>query len=122
MDCIPLICVCGCDKQLSVEGNDAHICPRCNNGTVYATKERNCFSFCCVPILPLGSEHIWHCSTCQWAASQKGPAPPLAGQPGGFYGAPQGGYGGGGYAPQGPMGYPQQPQQGYPMQPQPAYH
>ena len=28
MDCIPLICVCGCDKQLSVEGNEAHICPR----------------------------------------------------------------------------------------------
>ncbi|BGP49783.1 hypothetical protein JCM10450v2_005688 [Rhodotorula kratochvilovae] len=118
-DVIPLIFVCGCDKQLSQEGNEAHICPRCNNGTVYATKERNCFTL---------SEHVWHCSTCQWAASQKGPAPPLAGQPGGFYGAPQGGYGGGGYggyAPQGPMGYPQQPmpmQQGYPMQPQPAYH
>ncbi|GAA6020071.1 hypothetical protein JCM10207_006776 [Rhodosporidiobolus poonsookiae] len=126
-----LICfTCGCDKSLSQEGNQAHICPRCNNGAVYATKERNCFTFCFVPLIPLGNEHIWHCSICQWQASQKGPAPPVAGQPGGFYGAPQPQYGGGGYAPQQMMGAPP-PQGGYggggygqPMQPgygQPQY-
>ena len=91
-DFIPLIFVCGCDKQLSQEGNEAHICPRCvlpvlappfgvlsrawrwrargdhralaltlrsprscNNGTVYATKERNCFTLCarCLLLLHL---------------------------------------------------------------------
>ncbi|GAA6053125.1 hypothetical protein JCM3770_002865 [Rhodotorula araucariae] len=120
-DFIPFIFVCGCDKQLSQEGTQAHVCPRCNNGTVYATKEQNCFTFCCVPVLPIGSDHVWYCSTCQWTASQKGPAPLPAGQPGAFYGVPQpAGYG---YASAGPMGYPQQPSQpGYPMQPQPAYH
>ncbi|BGP17886.1 hypothetical protein JCM10213_000964 [Rhodosporidiobolus nylandii] len=109
-DFIPLCFTCGCDKQLSQEGSQAHVCPRCNNGSVYATKERNCFTFCFVPLVPLGSEHVWHCTICQWQASQSGPAPPVAGQPGAFYG-PQPGYGGGGYAPQGTMGYPQQQMQ-----------
>ncbi|GAA5833082.1 hypothetical protein JCM11251_006509 [Rhodosporidiobolus azoricus] len=111
-----LICfTCGCDKQLSQEGSEAHVCPRCNNAAVYATKERNCFTFCFVPLIPLGNDHIWHCSICQWQASQKGPAPPVAGQAGAFYG-PQPGYGGGGYGgPPQMMGggpeYPQQPMQ-----------
>ncbi|GAA5878622.1 hypothetical protein JCM8547_003847 [Rhodosporidiobolus lusitaniae] len=125
MDCIPLCFVCGCDKSLKPEGNgQAHVCPRCNNASVTATKESNCFTFCWVPIVPLGSEHVWYCSICQWTASQKGPAPPLA-QHGGFHGAqgmPMGGYGGGGYGggppPQSGMMYPQQPMQpGY----QPGY-
>ncbi|BGO95564.1 hypothetical protein NBRC10512_007822 [Rhodotorula toruloides] len=128
-DFIPLIFTCGCDRQLSQESGQAHICPRCHNGTVFPTKERNCFTFCFVPLIPLGSSHIYHCSTCQWEASQSGPAPPVAPQPGGFYGPGQmggapgyggGGYGGGqvpmgGYVPQQGMGYPQQqpPQGGY---------
>lgn len=66
-DFIPLIFTCGCDRQLSQEGGQAHICPRCvlapgsilsrakgltrmrtcrscHNGTVFPTKERNCFT------------------------------------------------------------------------------
>lgn len=44
--CLPFIFICGCDKQRSQEGTEAHICPRCHNGTVFATKERNCFTLC----------------------------------------------------------------------------
>ncbi|GAA5967427.1 hypothetical protein JCM21900_001263 [Sporobolomyces salmonicolor] len=97
----------GCSKQYSQEGSQAHVCPRCNNGSVYATKERNCLEICCVPLVPLGSSHLYMCSICQWQASQSGPAPPLAQQGGGYYGQPQG-YGGGGVGQ-----YPQQQQMGY---------
>ncbi|GAA6035584.1 hypothetical protein JCM8097_004914 [Rhodosporidiobolus ruineniae] len=112
-DDIPLcLCfTCGCDNQLSPSGGDghAHICPRCNNGSVQAMKDRQCFTFCFVPLIPMGSQQIWYCTICQWRASQSGPAPPIAGQGGGFYGA-QPSYGGGGYGPpQGQMMYPQQP-------------
>ncbi|GAA5990266.1 hypothetical protein JCM10908_005900 [Rhodotorula pacifica] len=121
-DFIPLIFTCGCDRSLRQEGGQAHICPRCHNGTVFPTAEKNCFTFCFVPLVPLGTKHLYHCTTCQWNASQSGPAPPIAPQPGGFYapGAPGGGgYGGGGYNP----GYGQQQPMGYPTQPaQPGYH
>ncbi|GAA5907400.1 uncharacterized protein JCM6883_001192 [Sporobolomyces salmoneus] len=99
----------GCSKQYSQEGGGAHWCPRCSNPQVYAVKERNCLEICCIPLVPLGSSHIWMCSICQWQASQKGLAPPPANQQGM---PPQGGgYGGGGYGGQAPMGYPQQPMQ-----------
>ncbi|POY73430.1 hypothetical protein BMF94_3768 [Rhodotorula taiwanensis] len=121
-DFIPLCFTCGCDHQLSQEGHEAFICPRCHNGTVFPTKDRNCFTFCFVPLVPLGTKHLYRCTTCQWAASADGPPPPPAAQPGGFYGnqgPPGGAYGGGGYNP----AYGQQQQMGYPTQPaQPGYH
>ncbi|GAA5827019.1 hypothetical protein JCM5353_008890 [Sporobolomyces roseus] len=108
----------GCSKRYSQEDGQAHVCPRCHNAQVYATKEKNCLEICCIPLVPLGSKHVWMCSICQWSASQKGPPPPAAMQ-GGYQGPPQGyggqppqqGYGGGGYGQQAPMGYPQQPMQ-----------
>jgi len=87
------------------------------------TTEKNCLEICCIPLVPLGSKHVWMCSICrtcqslshflrfsnwfqglrvifaEWSASQKGPPPPAAMQ-GGYQGPPQG-YGG------------QPPQQGY---------
>ncbi|BGP56683.1 hypothetical protein JCM8202_001301 [Rhodotorula sphaerocarpa] len=111
---IPLCFTFGCDRQLSQESDEAFICPRCHNGTCFRTRERNCFTFCFVPLIPLGTKHLYHCSTCRYSASADGPPPPVAPQPGGFYGQ-QGNYGAGGYNPgygqQQPMGYPTQPMQ-----------
>ncbi|GAA5933738.1 uncharacterized protein JCM15063_001399 [Sporobolomyces koalae] len=72
----------GCSKQYSQEDGQAHLCPRCNNGQVYAVKE--------------------------WQASQKGPAPPIA-QQGGYYPPQQQQQQP--YGAKAPMGYPQQPMQ-----------
>lgn len=82
-----------------------------------------CEISCFVPLVPLGTKHLYHCTTCrtsspyrrplppqtgletltsknptlpaEWNASASGPAPPLAPQAGGFYGPGQGQPGGG---------------------------
>ncbi|KAM0786311.1 hypothetical protein ACM66B_001789 [Microbotryomycetes sp. NB124-2] len=114
------VCI-GCSKRLSQEGDgQARVCPRCHNAAVTAAKSTNCLELFCVPVLPMGSSHIWLCGICQWQCDQKGPAPPLPQQPlpqqplpqQPLPQQPQWGqfqpYGGAGYGP---------PQQGYAGQP-----
>ncbi|SCV70443.1 BQ2448_1837 [Microbotryum intermedium] len=101
------ICIClqiGCSNRMSQEGDgQSRVCPRCHNAAVV--------QICCVPLVPLGSDHLWHCSICQWQIDQSAPPPPLPQQ---GWAPPQQHQG---YAPQGQMQY-QQPgygqQQYYP--------
>ncbi|ORY63668.1 hypothetical protein BCR35DRAFT_308830 [Leucosporidium creatinivorum] len=117
-------CIClqiGCTNSLKPEGDgQARQCPRCHNPSVIQAKDQRCLEICCIPLVPLGSSHVWHCSICSWQASQDGPAPPPAGQgyappqqfqgyapnpgmqqPGGYQQQPYApGYGGGGYGQQ----------------------
>ncbi|KAM0749514.1 hypothetical protein T439DRAFT_327201 [Meredithblackwellia eburnea MCA 4105] len=108
-------CIClqiGCSSQISQEGDGkAYQCPRCHNPSVFAVKETKCLEICCVPLVPMGSSHLWQCNICQWTASQDGPPPPPA-----MMGGPPPQQFNQGYAPQQGMGYggggyPQQPQQ-----------
>lgn len=83
----------GCSNSYSQEGDQAHICPRCHNASVYAVKlvnnrerdesdvskadiisalpylgnnrETKCLEICCIPLVPLGTNHIFQCSICR---------------------------------------------------------
>ncbi|SGZ26038.1 BQ5605_C024g09821 [Microbotryum silenes-dioicae] len=109
-------CIClqiGCSNRLSQEGDgQSRVCPRCHNAAVVQVKSTKCLEICCVPLVPLGSDHLWHCSICQWQIDQSAPPPPLPQQ---GWAPPQQQQG---YAPQEQMqfqqpGYEQQ-QQHYP--------
>ncbi|KAJ3483339.1 hypothetical protein NLI96_g6391 [Meripilus lineatus] len=64
--CIPIIF--GCPTKIKPEGDPTpRICPRCHNVAVQRAKSRTWFELCFVPLIPMGSKHIWICSICQWS-------------------------------------------------------
>ncbi|KAF5391803.1 hypothetical protein D9757_001787 [Collybiopsis confluens] len=65
---IPLLF--GCSTKVKPDGTEqpAHVCPRCNNASVFAAKSKTWFEFFFVPLVPLSSKHIWLCGICQWAS------------------------------------------------------
>ncbi|KAF9567599.1 hypothetical protein CPC08DRAFT_703129 [Agrocybe pediades] len=88
--CIPMIF--GCQTKISPDGGQVpRICPRCHNAAVTSAKSKEWFEFCFVPLIPMGSSHIWICSICQWSqAIQQGgwepqPVTSVPVQPGGYY-------------------------------------
>merc|ERR1711939_284061 len=114
--CLPLIF--GCSNQIKPQGNPGEFhCPRCNNDRVSRVKQTKCLEICCVPLVPMGSDHLYYCDICQWQSSQSGPPPPPAGafqQPPGAMPPMSYGYPGGGSGPPpqpgyGPQGYGPQP-------------
>ncbi|KZT43974.1 hypothetical protein SISSUDRAFT_1056991 [Sistotremastrum suecicum HHB10207 ss-3] len=112
--CIPI--VFGCPTKLTQEGEPIpRICPRCNNVSVVSAKSRTWFELFWIPLIPLGSSHVWHCNVCQWQVPhQQGYEPARAG---GF--PPPGGNGQWQQGPGSPSGLWQQPQQ--PGYQQPSY-
>ncbi|PWN48988.1 hypothetical protein IE53DRAFT_388811 [Violaceomyces palustris] len=98
--CIPVIF--GCKDTIKQEGSgQAHICPRCHNAQVVTAKSKKWFELCWIPLIPMGSKHIFVCGICQWQAPQDGPyQPPVAQAGGGYYQPQQYGYG------PPPQGYP----------------
>ncbi|EGG06286.1 uncharacterized protein MELLADRAFT_74881 [Melampsora larici-populina 98AG31] len=88
------ICICisiGCPTKINQGGGDGQprICPRCHNASVFQADSRMWIEICCVPLIPLKSKDIWHCSICNWQAELNsfqpmiaGFAPPVFAQPG----------------------------------------
>ncbi|GAA5869941.1 hypothetical protein JCM16303_001846 [Sporobolomyces ruberrimus] len=48
------------------EDGDVCICPRCNNASVKGYKRKKWFELYWIPLVPLGSKHMWICSVCRW--------------------------------------------------------
>ncbi|THV07905.1 hypothetical protein K435DRAFT_709039 [Dendrothele bispora CBS 962.96] len=84
--CLPIFF--GCQDTVKPDGNEqvARICPRCNNGSVFAAKKKTWFEFFFIPLIPFNTKHIWMCSICQWAA----PLGPGLWEPAIAYAPPQG--------------------------------
>ncbi|CEH19018.1 hypothetical protein CBOM_05704 [Ceraceosorus bombacis] len=98
--CIPVIF--GCPSKIKQEGDGTpHICPRCHNAQAVTAKKKRWFELCWIPLIPLGSKHVYYCGICQWQMPQDGGFKPQVA--GGNYQHP-------GYGP--PTGY--GPPQGYP--------
>ncbi|KAH6918739.1 hypothetical protein BKA70DRAFT_1248131 [Coprinopsis sp. MPI-PUGE-AT-0042] len=63
--CLPVLF--GCKTTLKPEGDpNPRVCPRCNNVAATSAKSREWFELCFIPVIPMGSKHIWICSICQW--------------------------------------------------------
>ncbi|KIJ17248.1 hypothetical protein PAXINDRAFT_73279, partial [Paxillus involutus ATCC 200175] len=62
----------GCPTRISPDSNQGpRICPRCHNASMLAAKSRTWFELCFVPLVPLGSKHIWMCGICQLQAQMQ---------------------------------------------------
>ncbi|KAG2020472.1 hypothetical protein CC2G_005811 [Coprinopsis cinerea AmutBmut pab1-1] len=65
--CLPVLF--GCKTTLKPEGDQTpRVCPRCNNAAATGCKSREWFELCFVPLIPMGSKHIWVCSICHWTS------------------------------------------------------
>ncbi|GAA6063325.1 hypothetical protein JCM10212_005493 [Sporobolomyces blumeae] len=62
--CIPIIC--GPNSSLKQENDDLCYCPRCGNASVRGFKRRKWFELYWIPLVPLGTKHLWLCPVCQW--------------------------------------------------------
>ncbi|KAJ4488462.1 hypothetical protein J3R30DRAFT_3435953 [Lentinula aciculospora] len=74
--------VCGFPTKVKPDGTEqtAHLCPRCNNASVFSAKSRTWFEFFFIPLIPMATKHIWMCGICRWT-SPLGPGkwePPIA--------------------------------------------
>ncbi|KAJ4479498.1 hypothetical protein C8R41DRAFT_922713 [Lentinula lateritia] len=77
---LPLIF--GCPTKVKPDGNEqtAHLCPKCNNASVFSAKSRTWFELFFIPLIPMNTKHIWMCGICRWVAPM-GPGqwePPIA--------------------------------------------
>ncbi|KAK0445512.1 hypothetical protein ARMSODRAFT_946516 [Armillaria solidipes] len=82
--CIPILVGCQTNVKPDSPEQVAHICPRCNNASVIAARQKTWFEFFFIPVVPLSSKHIWLCTICQWR-SPHGPGqvePAIAFNPG----------------------------------------
>ncbi|GAA5950494.1 hypothetical protein JCM3765_004566 [Sporobolomyces pararoseus] len=59
--CIPIIC-----GPQSRSGEESYYCPRCGNGSAKAYKRKKWFELYWIPIVPLGSKHVYVCPVCRW--------------------------------------------------------
>ncbi|ORY88642.1 hypothetical protein BCR35DRAFT_301425 [Leucosporidium creatinivorum] len=62
--CIPI--VYGCPAKLTQEGHDTRVCPRCHNPRVEKFKRKKRFDLCYIPLIPLGTKHLYFCTVCRW--------------------------------------------------------
>ncbi|KAJ3851539.1 hypothetical protein EV368DRAFT_42924, partial [Lentinula lateritia] len=74
--------IVGCPTKVKPDGHEqtAHLCPRCNNASVFSAKSRTWFELFFIPLIPMNTKHIWMCSICRWVAPM-GPdqwEPPIA--------------------------------------------
>ncbi|GAA5932525.1 hypothetical protein JCM1841_000238 [Sporobolomyces salmonicolor] len=102
--CIPL--VFGVNGSLKQEREELCVCPRCKNAAVQPYRRRKWFEVFWIPLIPLGSKHVWfvsrvsqnpvrdgvltftsieQCPVCQWSGPIEGGFQPqhVGGGPGG---------------------------------------
>jgi hypothetical protein len=77
----------GCSTKVKPDGTEqiARMCPRCNNGrpcnclsirsaeraylaSVFSAKRTEWFELFWIPLIPMGSKHVWMCNICQFMA------------------------------------------------------
>ncbi|GAA5872888.1 hypothetical protein JCM1840_005879 [Sporobolomyces johnsonii] len=68
--CIPL--VFGVNGSLKQEREELCVCPRCKNAAVQPYRRRKWFELFWIPLIPLGSKHVWFCPICQWSGPLEG--------------------------------------------------
>lgn len=46
----------------------SELCLTTLTAAVISAKSKEYFEFCCVPIIPMSSKHIWSCNICSWSS------------------------------------------------------
>ncbi|GAA5939025.1 hypothetical protein JCM3775_002652 [Rhodotorula graminis] len=89
--CLPI--VFGVNTKLKQEGDEVRPCQNCHNRSCVKVKRSKRFELFWVPLIPLGSKHVWMCHICKVsyaadpaekdapASAQHAAAAPHGGQP-----------------------------------------
>ncbi|GAA5913215.1 uncharacterized protein JCM6883_005287 [Sporobolomyces salmoneus] len=74
--------------SVQIQSDETYVCPNCRNASVKAYKRKKWFELYWIPLVPLGSKHVFVCPVCRWQhlndesikLQQVGAAPSHAGQ------------------------------------------